>query len=57
MVKQRQALGIAGMTVAVLGAVAWYYHLYIPAVILWAGAFMIALSINKRRGSKGKIKR
>jgi len=57
MVKQRQALGIAGMAVAVLGAVAWYYHLYIPAVILWAGAFMIALSINKRRGSKGKIKR
>ena len=49
MVKQRQALSIVGMVVAVLGAVLWYYHQYIPAVILWIGAGAIALTTNKRK--------
>ncbi|MEO9321596.1 MAG: hypothetical protein ABI361_13095 [Nitrososphaera sp.] len=49
MVKQRQALSIVGMVVAVLGAVAWYYHQYFPAAILWIGAGAIAISINRRK--------
>lgn len=49
MAKQRQVLSIVGMVVAVLGAVLWYYHQYIPAVILWVGAGAIALTTNKRK--------
>jgi hypothetical protein len=54
MVKQRQVLGLVGMAVAVLGAAAWFYHQYIPAAILWAGAGLIALRINKRHKKQRK---
>ena len=41
--------GIAGMALAVLGGVAWFYQLYVPAFVLWGGAGLIILSLNKRR--------
>ena len=46
---RRQAKGILGMAMAVLGAVAWFYQLYIPAFILWGGSGLIMLSLNKRK--------
>jgi hypothetical protein len=46
---RRQAKGIAGMGLAVLGGVAWFYQLYIPAAVAWAGAVVILMSLNRRR--------
>lgn len=46
---RKQVRGIAGMALAVLGGVAWFYHLYIPAAVAWGGAVMILMSLNKRR--------
>lgn len=46
---QRQVKSIVGMAFAVLGAVAWFFQLYIPAAILWGAAMVIVLSLNKRR--------
>ncbi len=47
--RRRQATGIAGMGLAVLGGVAWFFQLYIPAAVAWGGAFIILMSINQRR--------
>ena len=41
--------GIAGMALAVLRGVAWFYQLYVPAFVLWGGAGLIIVSLNKRR--------
>jgi hypothetical protein len=46
---RRQARGIAGMALTVLGGVAWLYQLYIPAAVAWAGAMIILMSLNRRR--------
>jgi len=46
---RRQAKGIAGMALALLGGVAWFYQLYIPAVIVWGGAALIIFSLNRRK--------
>jgi hypothetical protein len=46
---RRQVRGIAGMALAVLGGVAWFYQLYIPAAVAWGGAVIILMSLNKRR--------
>ena len=46
---RRQAKGIAGMALAVLGGVAWFYQLYIPAVLAWGAAALIIFSLNRRR--------
>lgn len=46
---RRQVRGIAGMALAVLGGVAWFYQLYIPASVAWGGAVIILMSLNKRR--------
>jgi hypothetical protein len=46
---RRQFKGIAGMTLAVLGGVAWFYQLYIPAAVSWGGAIVILMSLNRRR--------
>ena len=46
---RRQTKGIVGMAFAVLGGVAWYFHLYIIGVILWGAAVVIVFSLNKRR--------
>lgn len=48
-IAQRKLKGIAGMALAVLGGVAWFYQLYIPAFVLWGGAVLIIFSLNKRR--------
>jgi hypothetical protein len=45
----RQVKSIVGMAFAVLGGVAWFFQLYIPATILWAAAMVIVFSLNKRR--------
>lgn len=47
--KRRQATGIVGMVLAVLGGVAWFYGQYIPAAILWIGATGIVFNLNKRK--------
>jgi Flp pilus assembly protein TadB len=47
--RSRQAKSIVGMAFAVLGGVAWYFQLYIPAAILWGAAMVIVFSLNKRR--------
>ena len=46
---RRKAKGIAGMALAVLGGVAWFYTLYIPAFVAWGGAILILMSLNRRR--------
>jgi hypothetical protein len=46
---RRQVKGIIGMVFAVLGAVAWFFQLYIPAVMLWGAAMVIVFTLNKRR--------
>jgi hypothetical protein len=46
---RRQLKGVVGMVFAVLGAVAWFFQLYIPAAILWGAAMVIVFSLNKRR--------
>lgn len=50
--RSRQAKGIIGMAMAVLGAVAWFVDLRIAAFVLWGGAVVIMLSLNKRRVPK-----
>ena len=45
----RQAKGIVGMALAVLGGVTWFFQLYIPAAVLWAGAVIILMRLNRRR--------
>lgn len=47
---RRQSKGIIGIIMAVLGGVAWFYQMYIPAAVLWGGAAVIVMSLNKRRG-------
>ena len=51
---RRQALGIAGMVLAVAGAVAWYYGLQIPAIAAWIAAFLLALKLNKKKNQPKK---
>jgi 4-hydroxybenzoate polyprenyltransferase len=46
---RRQAKGIVGMAFAVLGGVAWFFQVYIIAIILWGAAMFIVFSLNKRR--------
>ncbi|HKU49211.1 MAG TPA: hypothetical protein VJP79_04625 [Nitrososphaera sp.] len=46
---RRQALGIAGMVLAILGGVAWFYGQQIPGIIAWVGAFILALRLNKKK--------
>ncbi len=46
---RRQIKGIVGIAIAVLGGVAWFYQLYIPAAVGWGGAVIILMSLNKRR--------
>ncbi|HKH85590.1 MAG TPA: hypothetical protein VKA40_03490 [Nitrososphaera sp.] len=46
---RRQVKSIVGMAFAVLGAVAWFFQLYIPAAILWGAAMVIVFSLNKRK--------
>jgi hypothetical protein len=48
-IAQRKLKGIAGMALAILGGVAWFYQLYVPAFVLWGGAVLIIFSLNKRR--------
>ncbi len=50
--KRRQATGIVGMALAVLGCVAWFYGQQIPAAILWVGAAGIVFSLNKRQKNR-----
>ncbi|HXG07191.1 MAG TPA: hypothetical protein VNI77_07700 [Nitrososphaera sp.] len=45
----RQTKGIIGMSLAVLGGVAWFYQFYIGAFTLWGTAVGIMLSLNRRR--------
>ena len=46
---RRKIRSIAGMGLAVLGGIAWFYQLYIPAAVSWGGAVMILMSLNRRR--------
>jgi hypothetical protein len=46
---RRQAKGIIGMAMAVLGGVAWFYQLNVAAFVLWGGAVVIMLSLNRRK--------
>jgi hypothetical protein len=46
---RRQAKGAVGMAFAVLGGVAWFFHFYIIAAILWGAAMVIVFSLNRRR--------
>jgi hypothetical protein len=47
--QKRQVKGIAGMGLAVLGGIAWFFQMHIPAVVAWAGAFVILMSLNRRK--------
>jgi len=46
---RRQVKSVVGMAFAVLGGVAWFYELYIPAVMLWGTAMVIVFTLNKRK--------
>jgi hypothetical protein len=50
--RSRQAKGIIGMAMAVLGAVAWFTDARIAAFVLWGGAAFIMLSLNRRKAPK-----
>jgi hypothetical protein len=45
---RRQVKGVAGMALAVLGGVAWFYQSYVPAFVLWGAAALIMFSLNRR---------
>ncbi|HEU0144338.1 MAG TPA: hypothetical protein VFQ47_06100 [Nitrososphaera sp.] len=46
---RKQVKSIVGMAFAVLGGVAWFFQLYIPAAMLWGAAMVIVFSLNKRK--------
>ena len=50
---RRQAKGILGMAMAVLGGVAWFYQQYVPAAVVWSGAVIIIMSLNRRKRRRG----
>ncbi|HJS68134.1 MAG TPA: hypothetical protein VJ730_01825 [Nitrososphaera sp.] len=46
---RRQALGIAGMAIAVAGGVAWFYGQYVLGIIAWGAAFFLVMKLNKNK--------
>lgn len=46
---RRQALGIAGMAIAIAGGVAWFYGQYVLGIIAWVAAFFMVMRLNKNR--------
>jgi hypothetical protein len=51
---RRQALGIAGMVLAIAGGVAWFYGQYVLGVIAWVVAFLVVLNLNKKKKKAAK---
>jgi hypothetical protein len=47
---RRQALGVAGMVLAIAGGVAWFYGQMVVGIIAWAAAFVLVLRLNKSKG-------
>jgi hypothetical protein len=46
---RKQALGIAGMVLAIAGGVAWFYGQYPLGIIAWVVAFLLAMQLNKKK--------
>ena len=46
---RKQALGIAGMVLAIAGGVAWFYGQYPLGIIAWVAAFLLVLQLNKKK--------
>lgn len=46
---RRQAKAIIGMAMAVFGGIAWFYQSYWAAFVLWGGAVLIMLGLNRRK--------
>jgi hypothetical protein len=46
---RRQVKGIIGIAMAVLGGIAWFFQVYPGAAVLWGGAAIVILSLNRRR--------
>ena len=51
---RRQALGIAGMVLAIAGGIAWFYGQQVPGIIAWVAAFFLALNLNKKKKKVAK---
>jgi hypothetical protein len=51
---RRQALGIAGMVLAISGGVAWFYGQYVLGIIAWVAAFVVVLNLNKKKKKAAK---
>jgi hypothetical protein len=51
---RKQALGIAGMVLAIAGGVAWFYGQQILGIIAWVAAFLLALNLNKKKKKVAK---
>ena len=51
---RKQALGIAGMVLAVAGGIAWFYGQQVLGIIAWVAAFIVALNLNKKKKKPAK---
>ena len=51
---RRQALGIAGMVLAISGGIAWFYGQQILGIIAWVAAFLVVLNLNKKKKKTAK---
>ena len=51
---RKQALGIAGMLLAIAGGIAWFYGQQIPGLIAWVAAFAVVLNLNKKKKKVAK---
>lgn len=51
---RKQALGVAGMVLAVAGGIAWFYGQQVLGIIAWVAAFIVALNLNKKKKKAAK---
>jgi hypothetical protein len=51
---RKQALGIAGMGLAIAGGIAWFYGQQILGIIAWVTAFAVVLNLNKKKRKTAK---
>jgi len=49
LVKSKQILGILGISMAVLGGIAWFFQQRLSAIMLWGLAAIILFQLNKRK--------
>jgi hypothetical protein len=51
---RRQALGVAGMVLAISGGIAWFYGQQVLGIVAWVVAFLVVLNLNKKKKKQAK---